>query len=292
MMASLYSPSGKNSYAGETENLIAFIRGRVSPEAVFLLGREQASRNTTSIFLDSGITASYPSHYYLLLLVEKDDEHTAACVQDKLENSSQYIVPLTVMVLSTTAFVRLAGEGQQFATTVLRKASLLYKSETFLLPIPAPANKEQRKAEASALYTQAADRVEAFLTGADLYRLRKEYGMAAFMLHQAAEQALRTLLMIGTGYRPHTHSIDKLLRYGMLICPQLAALFPRQSEGDKKIFSLLRKAYIDSRYKEEYTITAAELAQLEEKVHRIQALFKKQGAATAAQLTKESPAHP
>jgi uncharacterized protein len=274
MISSLCSPADNNTTAGETENLTAFIRGRVAPEAIFLLGRERTHRNTASIFLSGSITASHPSHYYLLLLVNKDDDHTAACVQDKLENSGQHTVPLTVMVLSTTAFVAMAGEGHSFATTVLRKAGLLYKAETFLLPVPVPGIKEQRKEENRSLYTQSLGRVKAFLAGAGLYQLRKEYRMAAFMLHQAAEQALRTLLMIRTGYQPHTHSIDKLLRYNALVCPQLAELFPQKSEGDKKLFSLLQKAYIHSRYKQDYEVTGPELASLAEKLQRLQALFE------------------
>ncbi|MBB1283215.1 HEPN domain-containing protein [Flavisolibacter sp. BT320] len=274
MISSLFSPAATTTTTGEWESLTAFIRSRVAPEAIFLLGREQTNRNTASIFLDSGITASCPSHYYLLLLVEKDDEHTASCVQDSLENSGHHAVPLTVMVLSTTAFVRLAGEGQYFATTVLRKAQLLFKSGTFLLPLLAPANKEQRRVENQSLYNHAGGRIEAFLAGADLFRLRKEYRVAAFMLHQAAEQALRTLIIIGTGYRPHTHSIDKLLRYGTLVCPQLAELFSKKIEGDKKTLSLLQQAYIGSRYKEDYQVTRAELAALCDKLRRLQAVFE------------------
>jgi hypothetical protein len=75
-------------------------------------------------------------------------------------------------------------------------------------------------------------------------------------------------------------------------CPQLALRFPGRSEGDKKLFSLLQKAYIDSRYTGDYAITPAELAQLAEKVHRIQALFKKEGAAAVAEPTKAHPTNP
>jgi len=52
----------------------------------------------------------------------------------------------------------------------------------------------------------------------DLYRMREQSKMAAFMPHQSAEQALLPLLKIGIGFHVCKHNID--------------------------LFSLLQKAYI------------------------------------------------
>src|SRR5690606_7499001 len=108
-------------------------------------------------------------------------------------------------------------------------------------------------------------------------RVRKQHKMAAFMLHQSAEQALRTLLKMGTGYHANTHSIDRLLRYGSLVAYQLPQLFPRQTDQEKRLFNLLQKAYIDTRYKEDYKITDNELLTLTERIRRTHEILAETG---------------
>ncbi|MEJ7679033.1 MAG: HEPN domain-containing protein [Segetibacter sp.] len=58
-------------------------------------------------------------------------------------------------------------------------------------------------------YKAGLNKVQEFLADADLYRIRQQNKMAAFMLHQAAEHALHTLLRISTGLYVNTHNIDK-----------------------------------------------------------------------------------
>ncbi|MCW3090505.1 MAG: hypothetical protein JWP81_1574 [Ferruginibacter sp.] len=44
-------------------------------------------------------------------------------------------------------------------------------------------------------------------------KIRSQNKMAAFMLHQAAEHALHTILKKATGLHVNTYNIDRLLRY-------------------------------------------------------------------------------
>lgn len=130
--------------------------------------------------------------------------------------------------------------------------------------------------ENNAIYTAGLNRVEEFLAGADLYRIRQQNKMCGFMLHQAAEQALHTLLEIKTGLRVVTHSIDKLLRYCTMVCPYVYEVFFTGYEKDKRLLSVLQKGYIDSRYNNSYGINDGELRYLTEKVKRIYEMVKKE----------------
>ena len=98
--------------------------------------------------------------------------------------------------------------------------------------------------------------------------------MAAFMLHQAAEQGLRTMLIINTGLRINTHSIDKLVRYCNLFCQELPDILPRVREKDNRLFQLLQKAYIDTRYKKNYSIKLEELTILSAQVKKLFSVFQ------------------
>jgi HEPN domain-containing protein len=255
----------------ETQTLTALVLDCASVQALYLLGSSKSYRKTNSIFSSDAPTASFTSHYYILVLVEKDDEHTINCIQDKIENNLQHFIPATAIVLSTEAFFAWCSKGHAFARNVLDKAETLYQGD-ILLPLPPSAGIEENNQEQ--LFKSTKHKTEAFLASAELHRLRQEYKLSAFMLHQAAEQALRAMLIINTGLKVNTHSIDKLLRYCSMFCYQLPDVFPKNNEKEKKLYSLLNKAYIDTRYKEDYTITHEELSCLTGKVKRIKELFE------------------
>lgn len=260
--------------ANEIATLTSIILNCVTPAAIFLLGSSKTYRKTTSIFCYDTPTASSIAHYYLLVLVDKDEEHTLNAVQDKIENNLQHYIPATVIVLGTVAFFAWLSKGNVFAINVLEKGDRLFQSETIIFPTPSPVNEEDVKQSNDLLFKQTKLKTEGFLVSAELHKLRQEYKLSAFMLHQAAEQALRAMLIINTGLKVNTHSIDKLLRYCSMFCTQLTRIFSKETEKEKKLCSLINKAYIDTRYKDDYSITHEELSALTEKIKRIKELFE------------------
>lgn len=121
-----------------------------------------------------------------------------------------------------------------------------------------------------ALFNQGINKVQEFLAGADLFRIREQNKMAAFMLHQAAEQALITLLKIMTGLHLNTHSIDRLVRCCSLISDKLTVILPRNNDKDERLFQLIQKAYIDTRYREDYCISIDNLLILTDRVRALE----------------------
>jgi hypothetical protein len=72
--------------------------------------------------------------------------------------------------------------------------------------------------------------------------------------------------LVFTGYKQRSHDIEAL---GKLAGEQHALLFdvlPKTEAEDKRLFDLLKKAYIDARYSMSYHITIDELAILQERV--------------------------
>ncbi len=270
----LYNPL-INCSSDEAGTLASVIKDLVKPQAIFQLGLAKTAQKATTIFFTQTLPDSLLSHAYFLVLVDKDREHKQDCIQDKIENNLRHHIPSTAIVLATETFMHWLSNGHPFAVKVLAGAEMLHQCETLLFPVPAPINEEEIKKETQTLYIQTKNRLESFMAGADLYRIRQDYKLAAFMLHQATEQALRTMLIINTGYRANTHSIDKLIRYCSMFCCDLPGLFPKANERSKKLYSLLNKAYIDTRYKDDYCISYEELTALTEKVKTIHTLFEK-----------------
>jgi uncharacterized protein len=244
-------------------------------EWLFLLGLTTAYQRTETLFSVSSVTRKEVTHYYLLVLVEKEDDYSLNSVQDKIEGAVQPFLPVTAIVLSGAQFSKWLLEGHPFACSVHQNGYLLYQKNELPLPHPPTVNDEAVKKETAQLFTQTKTKVQEFLAGAELYTIRVQYKMAAFMLHQAAEQALRTLLIMNTGLRINTHSIDKLVRYCTLFCFELPHIFPRRNEREKRLFQQLQKAYIDTRYSDDYSIKLDELAVLTIQVKKLYELFQR-----------------
>ncbi|MFQ5633422.1 MAG: HEPN domain-containing protein, partial [bacterium] len=104
---------------------------------------------------------------------------------------------------------------------------------------------------------------------------RGSYAKAAFELHQATERFYAALLLVHTGYKPHTHDLEKLNNEAAIHEREVLAVFPKETEEENRRFELLRKAYVDARYKKSYTITREELEWLSNRVERLRELTEK-----------------
>ncbi len=256
------------------ERLVALIRETVNTERIYLLGSELSTRRSESVFVPEAPLCKYVSRYYLLVLINgNEDVNTIA---ETIENKAKQLVPVTAIVLPTATFTAWLTAGHSFAYTVHTKAVLLFQSdEEEIAPIEPPAIDIQEKNHF--VYNDAKNKMTEFVAGADLFMVRKQTKLAAFMLHQAAEQCLHALFEINTGMYLNTHSIDKLLRYGCMACYRLPEIFPRNNEKEERLFQLLQKAYVGGRYEKEYSITLCELEKIRGKVMELKEVLKEFG---------------
>jgi len=195
-------------------------------ERIYGLGGTVSHVRTESIFADAAPTSGFVSHCYMLVLVNKSGTNSCNNLQDKIENHCRSYIPVTANVLNVQQYNDWLTEGHPFAISVSKTAGCLYDAENVKHILPANAGEEQQPVKLNEAYFNAGlNKVEEFLAGADLYRIREQNKMAAFMLHQAAEQALHTLFRISTGLYVNTHSIDKLIRYCSMVSHKIAATF-------------------------------------------------------------------
>jgi HEPN domain-containing protein len=110
-----------------------------------------------------------------------------------------------------------------------------------------------------------------FMAGAELYIQRQQWPLAAFMLHQAAENALHAILKAATGLHMNTHNLDKLLRYCSMLTDRMQQILPRNEANNQRLFKLLQDAYIHARYKEALPINLNDITLL---MKRVQALLE------------------
>lgn len=121
------------------------------------------------------------------------------------------------------------------------------------------------------------ERGRAHLAGAKYYVKEKFIKEAVFLLHQSAEAFYNTVLLVFTGCKPKTHNLEKLRQYAKPYSKELMQVFPDPTEDQTEfhLFDLLKRGYIDARYKEDYMITEEELSVLIEKVDKMRLVVEK-----------------
>ncbi len=99
-----------------------------------------------------------------------------------------------------------------------------------------------------------------------------ENKIAAFLLHQATECYYHTLSLVFTAYKHKTHDLEELGKIASTLNLEFKKIFPLQTQKEKHHFTLLRKAYVDARYKKYYKITKKKLECIALRVEKLKEL--------------------
>jgi HEPN domain-containing protein/predicted nucleotidyltransferase len=244
----------------------------VDPEKVILFGSHATGRWVEHRYTEGGITFEYISDYDILVITKSGDERKDYEVQDIIENRCIYKTPVTVITHDIEFVNRMLSEGQYFFTDIEKEGILLYDAGNIPLAERKPLSKAEAKAVAQKYFEQWYGGAKGFLKGAGFYLQEKEYKLSAFELHQATERTYNAIILVQTGYKPKTHNLDKLKRYSKRFSEELDSVFPDNTPAEKHLFDLLKRGYIDTRYKEHYAITAEELTILIARVQKLQAI--------------------
>lgn len=259
----------RDQYSLLLQSLVDRIAAVAKPCMIYLLGASLRKTKIESIFNVSAIGSQEIADCFVLVLIQNSPGTKSHETQDRIENSCKSLTQVTAIVLQYTLFEEWVAEGHPFARTVLRSAILLYNEGNLLLPVSISANPETSVKTGEELSREGLVKAKEFLAGATLFQVRKQPAMAAFMLHQSAEQALQNILRTGTGYYANTHNIERLIRYASFVSDRLPELFPQKTDQEKRLFDRLQTAYIDTRYKTSFKIHYEELEMLTGKVTEI-----------------------
>jgi HEPN domain-containing protein len=239
----------------------------VNPDAVYILGATLNRRRTESIFSPSSPSAGYISGYFLLVIIPEAMNKELYEWQEQIEQHLKQFRVVTVIVLETITFTGWLSSGHPFAQTVVQSTTPLYSQTGVRFCVSKEVVAGEKKNIANAV--AGLEKAKEFMAGAELYVVRKQNKLAAFMLHQSVEHALNHLIKTTTGYHSHTHNLERLFRYAEMVSYQLPDIFPRNTEREKQLFKLLQKAYTDARYSENYSIGFREIQSLAERVKDI-----------------------
>ncbi|TRX50871.1 HEPN domain-containing protein, partial [Fulvivirga sp. M361] len=166
-------------------------------------------------------------------------------------------------------------QGNYFFKDIKKEGIVLYDTGKVHLQNPKKLTAEEARQKAQGYFDQWFTSANEFLEFYQLAYDKSYFHNAAFLLHQVTERLYTTILLVYTDYRPKEHDLERLdLR--VKNCDPRFAVFPSSTDQEKQLFELLRRAYVDARYKmDEYSISKVELDYLADKVEQLKELTEK-----------------
>jgi predicted nucleotidyltransferase/HEPN domain-containing protein len=156
--------------------------------------------------------------------------------------------------------------GSYFFGDIRNEGVVLYDTQRFKLATPKEVNPIERAERAERNFLFWFESAKGFIRGTELYLGEGLNAHAAFQLHQAAERLYVAVGLVFTGYKRKSHDLEELDCGVAALHPDLPRAMPRTEPEDKRLFDLLKRAYIDARYVKSYRISNEELAALGERV--------------------------
>jgi HEPN domain-containing protein/predicted nucleotidyltransferase len=165
--------------------------------------------------------------------------------------------------------------GNYFFVDIKKEGVLLYDNGNHTLveaePLPPVEAQQYAREDFEHWYKSASSFLIDFQHAFD----RDDTNIAAFYLHQATERFLTAVILAFGQHKAKTHDLEKLDRQVCNLHADFFTVFPRGDEQQKRYFDLLKKAYIDARYKRDFVITREELEYLAARVRKLQELAKR-----------------
>jgi HEPN domain-containing protein/predicted nucleotidyltransferase len=227
-------------------------------------------------YREDGTLYDYISDYDILVVL---DSEAIAIKHESTKKWQSWIrrdlnreIPVNVIFHGIDYFNSEIEASNYFFLDILNEGVLLYDSEKFKLAEPKPLNPQQRAAKAQFYFDKWFKNANGFYSQY-LHAINdKEWEIAAFLLHQTTERFYMCILLVYTDYKPKLHDLEKLNKQVCMVDDRFKAVFPRSTPEEDRMFILLKKAYIDSRYKLDYTITREELEYLGSRVLKLREL--------------------
>ena len=113
------------------------------------------------------------------------------------------------------------------------------------------------------------------LKGVKFYLSENDLRNSAFSAHQVAESLYYSILLVFTEYKPKTHNLGKLRKQAKLLSEELFFIFPIEgSKEEKHLFDLLKRGYIDARYRNDYVINEDEINKIIQRLEKMKKIIE------------------
>lgn len=163
-------------------------------------------------------------------------------------------------------FNKYIEEGRYFYTQIKEEGIILHNSGKYKLARRRKLNFGEIKEQAQEYFNEKFQRANNFLKGAKFYYAETDYKEASFLLHQACENYYYAIRLSFTLRNNKQHNLSKLSGSVKKYSDDLKMVFPQDTPEEKRLFTLLKAAYVDARYNPHFVVTKEDVDALIPKV--------------------------
>lgn len=230
---------------------------------------------------DGGIPTVKISDYDILVITSGINSKKAETVLDNVEDiffrekDFDRDTPVSFINDDIKTFNKYIEEGRYFYTQIKEEGIILYNSGKFKLARRRKLNFDEIKEQAQEYFDEKFERANSFFDGVEFYSNKKDYRMASFLLHQACENYYYAIRLSFTLRNNRQHNLSKLSSSVKKYSEHLKAVFPQDTPEEKRLFTLLKAAYVDARYNPHFVVTKEDIHVLIPKVELLRDITEK-----------------
>lgn len=261
-----YLPTHKRE---ELKIITDLIAEKMKPAMVILFGSYARNTWAEEEKEEEGIRLIFKSDYDILVVTAEDPDIISSnrWRKTKQKLKKQDLSTSVTAIRHSVEFInKELRAGSYFFTDIIKEGIVLYDSGEAALVKPGQVDPAAVRERAKEEYEYWVSNSEKFYKGYKMYFNDGDYKIAGFNLHQTTESLFIATLLVFTGYKGKTHDLDELNKTASVINKEFRTVFPKDSQEQIDRYELLKKAYIDARYKKSYNISKEDLEYLSERV--------------------------
>lgn len=135
---------------------------------------------------------------------------------------------------------------------------MLYDSGKHKLARQRKLNFDEIQKQAQEYFDDKFKNATTFLKYAIIAEKETDYKESSFFLHQAYENYYYAIRLVYT-LKSNQHNLTKLTVSVKSYSKELAEVFPRNTGEEKRLFNLIKAAYVEARYNPDFVVTKVEL---------------------------------
>ena len=276
--------SPKAEHTVHFSTFIERLAQKFDPLQIFSFSQNSYTHHAQSCFTDN--QNHFKCDYCLLAITE-----TATRIDYEMQDfANSYYQHGTITVIShgRQSVMDAVQQNSRFFIGVLTYGKLLYSKDGLLDHDPISSFIPTNGAiKALRHYEHRIPLANGFLMCASECLEKQQFGICAFMLHQAVEQTCICLLRVNIAYRSEFHNLYRLLRLCTCFSEKPFQLFLSTPE-DERLFGIMAKSYSGSRYKDDFTVSRQDAERLYQRVASFLLLAKEMCNEKIALLAKSA----
>ena len=224
--------------------------------------------------VEFGIPTTFMSDYDILVVTSGTSEKKVANILDNIDvkyyQHPDIQTPVQFINDDIKALNKALEEGRYFYTQVKQEGIMLYDSGKSKLARRRKLKFDEIQKQAKVYFDEKFHSASVFLKNAIFNYEDKKYKMASFMLHQVCENFYYAIRLSHT-LRSNLSKLSSSVRH---YTKELIRVFPLHTPEEKRLFELLKAAYVEARYNPNFIVTKEDIEALIAKVELLRDITK------------------